>query len=49
MTNIHQSHNENSIQQFEAAGADMVAVSAAIYAAKLPGEAAHRLREKITH
>lgn len=40
--------NENSIQQVEAAGANMVAVGAAIYAAKSPGEAARRLREKIT-
>ena len=38
---------ENTIQQVEAAGADMVAVGAAIYSAQSPGEAAHRLREKI--
>ena len=38
---------EDTIQQVEAAGADVVAVGAAIYGAKSPGEAARRLREKI--
>jgi 3-hexulose-6-phosphate synthase len=39
---------EETIQQVQAAGADMVAVGAAIYKAQFPGEAARRLREKIT-
>lgn len=40
--------NENTIQQVEAAGADVAAVGAAIYAAPSPKEAARRLHEKIT-
>lgn len=39
---------EDTIQQVEAAGADMVAVGGAIYKAHSPGEAARRLREKIS-
>lgn len=39
--------NENTIQQVEAAGADVAAVGAAIYGALSPKEAARRLREKI--
>lgn len=39
---------EDTIQQVQSAGADMVAVGAAIYKAQSPGEAARRLREKIT-
>jgi 3-hexulose-6-phosphate synthase len=39
--------NENTIQQVEAAGAEIAAVGAAIYSATSPGEAARRIREKI--
>ncbi|MBD2777780.1 3-hexulose-6-phosphate synthase [Iningainema tapete] len=39
---------EDTIQQVEAAGAQIAAVGAAIYAAKSPKEAARRIREKIT-
>jgi 3-hexulose-6-phosphate synthase len=38
---------EDTIQQVEAAGADVAAVGAAIYGAKSPKEAARRIREKI--
>jgi 3-hexulose-6-phosphate synthase len=40
--------NENTILQVAAAGANTVAVGAAIYANSAPGEVARRLREKIT-
>ncbi|MBG1270924.1 3-hexulose-6-phosphate synthase [Nostoc sp. WHI] len=39
--------NEKTIQEVEAAGADVAAVGAAIYSAKSPAEAARILREKI--
>lgn len=39
--------NETTIQQVESAGAKIAAVGAAIYNAKLPAEAARRIREKI--
>ncbi|MBH8563068.1 orotidine 5'-phosphate decarboxylase [Nostoc sp. CENA67] len=39
--------NEKTIQEVEAAGADVAAVGAAIYSANSPAEAARRLREKI--
>ncbi|BAZ70799.1 MAG: orotidine 5'-phosphate decarboxylase [Pelatocladus maniniholoensis HA4357-MV3] len=39
--------NENTIQEVEAAGADVAAVGAAIYNAQSPAESARRLREKI--
>jgi 3-hexulose-6-phosphate synthase len=40
--------NENTILQVEAAGANTVAIGAAIYANQSPKEVARRLREKIT-
>jgi 3-hexulose-6-phosphate synthase len=40
--------NEHTILQVEAAGANTVAIGAAIYASSSPGEVARRLREKIT-
>jgi 3-hexulose-6-phosphate synthase len=40
--------NENTILQVAAAGANTVAIGAAIYASPTPGEVARRLREKIT-
>jgi 3-hexulose-6-phosphate synthase len=39
--------NENTILQVEAAGANTVAIGAAIYASSSPGEVARRLRDKI--
>ncbi|GAX38307.1 3-hexulose-6-phosphate synthase [Nodularia sp. NIES-3585] len=39
--------NEKTIQEVEAAGANVAAVGAAIYSAKSPAEAARRLQEKI--
>jgi 3-hexulose-6-phosphate synthase len=41
--------NENTIQEVEAAGAEIAAVGAAIYSAASPGDAARRIREKIAH
>jgi len=40
--------NQTTIQQVEAAGADTVAVGAAIYAATSPAAATRQLREKLS-